>query len=99
MGERQVKKEFFQCTRTRWETGLRFKGHGKGTSFSLETLGRLYNDRENEDFLRLLLYIREGGAEMESGDLWVDGQSKYLKGRTEDFLLLTVLVSDGISAY
>lgn len=95
VGERQVNKEFFQCTRTRWETGLRFREHGEGTSFSLETLGRLYNDRELEDFLRLLLYIREGGAKMESGDLWVGGQSKHLKGRAEGFPLLTVLVPDG----
>lgn len=61
----------------------------------METLGRFYNDRELEDFLRLLLYIREGGAEMESGDLWVGGQSKHLKGRAEGSPLLTVLVPDG----
>lgn len=69
--------------------------HEEGPSFSLETLGRLDNDRELEDFLRLLLCIGEGGAEMGSGDLWVGGQSKHLQGRAEGSPLLTVLVPDG----
>lgn len=32
---------------------------------------------------------------MESGDLWVGGQFKHLKGKAEGSCLLTVLVPDG----